>query len=52
MKTRDYKMYLEDILDAMDKIERYIDGLSYAEFIKNDIVVDAVMKSNHYSGKF
>ena len=29
---RDYKLYLEDILEAIDKIERYLEGISFEEF--------------------
>jgi len=29
---RDYKVYLEDIMEAIAKIERYIANLSFEEF--------------------
>ncbi len=34
MKNRDYNIFIEDILEAMNKIERYIKGLKYEEFVK------------------
>ena len=35
---RNHELYLNDMLKAIDKIENYIDGLTYADFIKNDMV--------------
>jgi uncharacterized protein with HEPN domain len=43
MKTEDYKLSVEDMLEAMDKIERYTKGLSYETFAKNDVLVDEVI---------
>ena len=45
MKGRTHKMFVEDILEAMNKIERYLKGLTYEMFVKNDIVVDAVARN-------
>lgn len=35
MKKRSYRMLIEDILEAMDKIERYIRGLTCETFARN-----------------
>ena len=43
MKTKSYKLFVEDILEAMDKIERYVAGLSYETVAKNRVLVDEVM---------
>lgn len=40
---RDYKVYLDDILEASDKIEEYCLGLSYDDFIKDKKTIDAVI---------
>ena len=40
---RDYKLYLEDILDAIQKIEEYVQGLTYREFRESSLRVDAVL---------
>ena len=40
---RDYKLYLEDILDAIQKIEEYVQGLTYREFRESSLQVDAVL---------
>ena len=39
------KLFLEDILAAAAKVEKYTDGLSYDKFIDNDLVSDAVIKN-------
>jgi len=43
MKTKSYKMFVEDMLEAMEKIERYVTGLSYETVAKNRVLVDEVM---------
>jgi len=40
---RDHKLYLEDILDAIQKIERYVQGFTFQEFRESDLQVDAVL---------
>lgn len=48
---RTYKMYVEDILESMDKIERYTHDLTYETFEKNDMVVDAVIRNLEIIGE-
>lgn len=48
---RSYKLFVEDILDAMEKIERYIKSLSYDEFTQNEIVIDAVIRNLEVIGE-
>jgi uncharacterized protein with HEPN domain len=43
MKRENPKQLVEDMLEAMDKIERYTKGLSYEAFAKNDVLVDEVI---------
>jgi uncharacterized protein with HEPN domain len=40
---RDYKLYLENILEAVDKIERYLEGVSFGEFAGDSMRIDAVL---------
>jgi uncharacterized protein with HEPN domain len=40
---RDYKLYLEDMLDAIKKIEEYVQGFTFQEFCESDLQVDAVL---------
>lgn len=42
---REPKVYLEDIYTAVLKIEAYTDGISYDDFVENDLVADAVIKN-------
>jgi uncharacterized protein with HEPN domain len=43
VKKRTYKMFVGDILEAIDKIERYTKGLAYEKFAQNSILVDEVI---------
>lgn len=51
MSGRSYKLFVEDILDATDKIKSYIEGLTYGTFMKNDLVVDAVIRNLEIIGE-
>ncbi|MBL7073757.1 DUF86 domain-containing protein [candidate division KSB1 bacterium] len=51
MKRRTYKLFVEDIMEAMDKIERYIKGLAYETFVNNEMVVDAVIRNMEIIGE-
>lgn len=39
------RVFLEDILAAAIKVEKYTKGLSFDEFVDNDLVSDAVIKN-------
>jgi len=36
--------YLRHILDAIEKIERYLSGTDYESFVHNDMMTDAVIR--------
>jgi uncharacterized protein with HEPN domain len=38
----DQKLRFEHIIESVDKISTYIDGLSYEEYARNPMIVDAV----------
>ncbi len=40
---RDYRLYLDDMLEAVGKIERYTESLSYEQFRKDEKTIDAVI---------
>ncbi len=42
---REYKLFLSDIRTAIEKIERYIDGLDFDQFCSSDLVIDAVIRN-------
>lgn len=41
---KETKIYLEDILEAIEKIEKYVKGLKEKEFYKLDSVQDSVIR--------
>lgn len=44
MSKRDVRLFLADILEAIQKVERYTAGLSFEAFQSNDMVIDAVTR--------
>lgn len=51
MKSRKYKHFIEDILESMEKIQRYIKSLDYKEFKNNELIVDAVIRNIEIIGE-
>ena len=45
MKRNSYRLFLEDILEAINKIERYIKNLTHDQFEINEVVIDAVIRN-------
>ena len=50
-EDRTYKMYLDDLLLAMNRIGEYIDGLSFVEFKMDYKTVDAVIRNFEIIGE-
>lgn len=50
-RKRSYFIYLQDMLDAMYRIESYIQDLSYKEFQESKITVDAVIRNLEVIGE-
>lgn len=48
---RTYKLYLNDILEAIERIENYLKGLTFEEFSKNKLVIDAVVRNFEIIGE-
>jgi hypothetical protein len=42
---RDFQVYIEDIIDAIDSIEEYTGQLTYESFAKDKKIVDAVVRN-------
>ena len=40
---RDIKLYLEDILDAIEKINAYMEGISFEQLRQQGMLLDAVL---------
>lgn len=48
---RDYKLYLDDILESCNKIRRYTDGMSFDEFVSDLKTQDAVIRNFEIIGE-
>ena len=44
-KERDIRLYLDDILEAIGKIEKYTEGLDFESFREDDKTGDAVIRN-------
>lgn len=52
MKDRGHLAYVEDMLEAINKIFRYLDTVDgLAGFLKNDMVIDAVTRNYEIIGE-
>ncbi|WP_292364109.1 MULTISPECIES: DUF86 domain-containing protein [unclassified Methanoculleus] len=43
--SREYNLYLRDILEAIRRIDRYTRGMDYEEFLADDLVQDGVIRN-------
>ena len=48
---RDYRLYLEDIVEAADRILRYTVGMDYDSFASDDRTQDAVIRNLEIIGE-
>ena len=48
---RDYKLYLHDIKEAVEKIETFTKGFTFEEFVKDAKTVDAVIRNLEIIGE-
>ncbi|MDM8568322.1 DUF86 domain-containing protein [Thiotrichales bacterium HSG1] len=51
MSKRDAQLLIIDILEAIEKIERYLTNMSYDSFIKDEKTVDAVIRNFEIIGE-
>lgn len=51
MSKRSPDLYIQDILEAINKIERYIKTISFEEFSQNDEKIDAVIRNLEIIGE-
>lgn len=42
---KDFKVYLDDIIESAVKIKSYIAGMSYEDFFNDDRTIDAVLRN-------
>ena len=50
-QNRDYVLFIEDILTCIKKIEKYTSNISFEEFCRNEMAVDAVVRNFEVIGK-
>jgi uncharacterized protein with HEPN domain len=48
---RDFRLYLEDVIEAIAKIRRYTAGLSFHQFAEDEKGVDAVVRNLEVIGE-
>ena len=48
---RDSRLYLDDIFDAIEKIENYVEGLSFEEFSADSKTIDAIVRNLEIIGE-
>ncbi len=51
MKNRDAKLFIEDILDCILKIESYTEGVDFDTFLSSEIIKDAVERNIEIIGE-
>ncbi|MEA3312677.1 MAG: DUF86 domain-containing protein [candidate division WOR-3 bacterium] len=51
MKGRSCKILVEEIAEAIDKVERYTHGLTFEVFKDNDMAIDAVLRNLEVIGE-
>jgi uncharacterized protein with HEPN domain len=50
-KRKDWRLYLLDMLECIKRIENYVEGLSYEQFLMNDKTKDAVVRNIEIIGE-
>lgn len=48
---KDYRLYIDDILEAIQKIEKYINGITFDEFVEDSKATDAVIRNFEIIGE-
>lgn len=48
---RDYRLYLDDILEAIQRIEEYTANMDFEDFAENRLVINAVIRNLEIIGE-
>jgi uncharacterized protein with HEPN domain len=51
MSKRDWRLLFEDILDSISNIEKYTEKIAMDEFLKNQMIIDAVVRNIEIIGE-
>ena len=49
--NRDYKLFIKDIVDAIESIEKFVAGMNFEEFKNDDKTVSAVVRKLEIIGE-
>jgi uncharacterized protein with HEPN domain len=45
MRDKDFRLYVQDILEAIGRIDQYLEGLTFEQFSKDIKTIDAVIRN-------
>jgi len=48
---RDFRIYLHDILESIEKIQEYTEGMTFSDFFSDSKTVDAVVRNFEIMGE-
>jgi uncharacterized protein with HEPN domain len=51
MRKRDYRDYIQDILDSINDMESFIEGMNFEEFARDKKTINAVVRSLEVIGE-
>ena len=49
--NRDYKLFIKDIVDAIESIEEFVAGMNFEEFKNDDKTISAVVRKLEIIGE-
>jgi uncharacterized protein with HEPN domain len=50
-KEKNWKLFIMDMLESINKIEKYIEGLNYEQFVRDEKTKDAVVRNLEIIGE-
>ncbi len=51
MNSKDDSVYLNHMVDAIAKIEKYLEGIKHSEFVENSLLQDGVIREIEIIGE-
>ena len=48
---REYKLYIEDTIESIKKIEDYTKNITHDKFVKNNLIIDGVVRNLEIIGE-
>ncbi len=49
--SRDYKVYLDDILEAVQKVKTYVQSITHDQFLRDSMRIDAIVRNLEIIGE-